>query len=143
MTERTCPSCGKRVTAGAPLGLCAECLIKAGFDTAASPGSRTGPRHVFTPPAIDELRPLFPQLELLEVIGRGGMGAVYKARQPGLDRLVALKVLPAAFAHDPGFADRFIREARALASSSMSGSTRWCCARSRRNLRAATSRQPT
>jgi Protein kinase domain len=43
------------------------------------------------------------------------MGAVYKARQPALDRLVALKILPAQTAPDPGFAERFTREARALA----------------------------
>jgi serine/threonine protein kinase len=43
------------------------------------------------------------------------MGAVYKARQPALDRLVVLKILPAQAAPDPGFAERFTREARALA----------------------------
>jgi serine/threonine protein kinase/uncharacterized membrane protein len=58
---------------------------------------------------------LFPQLEILAFIGKGGMGAVYKARQPALDRLVALKILPSQAASGPGFADRFNREARALA----------------------------
>jgi hypothetical protein len=43
------------------------------------------------------------------------MGAVYRARQPRLDRLVALKVLPAEAGRDPAFAERFTREARALA----------------------------
>src|SRR5712692_9194174 len=43
------------------------------------------------------------------------MGAVYKARQPGLDRLVALKILPPDAGRDPAFAERFTREARALA----------------------------
>jgi TM2 domain-containing membrane protein YozV/predicted Ser/Thr protein kinase len=69
-----------------------------------------------TPPSPDEIAPLFPQLEILEVLGHGGMGVVYKARQTGLDRLVALKILPPSV--DPGrnFAERFAREARALAS---------------------------
>jgi serine/threonine protein kinase len=48
-------------------------------------------------------------------VGQGGMGAVYKARQPALDRLVALKVLPLEGGADRGFAERFTREARALA----------------------------
>ena len=53
--------------------------------------------------------------KLLELVGEGGMGAVYRARQPNLDRLVALKILPAQASGDPGFAERFTREARALA----------------------------
>jgi hypothetical protein len=64
---------------------------------------------------VDHLSPLFPQLEILELIGQGGMGAVYKARQPGLNRLVALKILSAAVSGDAGFADRFTREAQLLA----------------------------
>ena len=43
------------------------------------------------------------------------MGAVYKARQTGLDRLVAVKILPPEVGRDPAFAERFTREARALA----------------------------
>jgi serine/threonine protein kinase len=69
-------------------------------------------------PTIDELERLFPQLEILELIGCGGMGAVYKVRQPKLDRLVALKILPRDAGRDPKFAERFAREARALASLS-------------------------
>src|SRR5205807_6078485 len=57
----------------------------------------------------------FPQLELLELLGRGGMGTVYKARQKNLDRMVALKVIPPDAAKDPTFAERFQREARAMA----------------------------
>ena len=57
----------------------------------------------------------FPQLEILELLGHGGMGAVYKARQPKLDRLVALKILRPESADDPAFAERFNREARTLA----------------------------
>lgn len=69
----------------------------------------------FATPTIEELAPLFPKLEILELVGVGGMGAVYKARQTGLDRLVALKILPKEFAEDTRFALRFTREARTLA----------------------------
>jgi tRNA A-37 threonylcarbamoyl transferase component Bud32 len=61
------------------------------------------------------LKGLFPQLDILGLIGCGGMGAVYRARQRGLDRVVALKILPQQLSKDAGFAERFAREARALA----------------------------
>ena len=69
----------------------------------------------FNPPPLDELAPLFPQFEILELIGKGGMGAVYKVRQKELDRIVALKILPPAIGQAPEFANRFAREAKALA----------------------------
>jgi hypothetical protein len=76
-------------------------------------GGTPGPG--FVPAPVEEIAKLFPQLEIIGFIGKGGMGAVYKARQPSLDRFVALKVLPPTSASDPGFAERFNREARALA----------------------------
>ncbi len=69
----------------------------------------------FKPPTIARLAELFPALQIIEFIGAGGMGAVYKARQEGLDRVVALKILPEEFGHDVKFALRFTREARTLA----------------------------
>jgi tRNA A-37 threonylcarbamoyl transferase component Bud32 len=69
----------------------------------------------FMAPEPAELARYFPQLEILELVGQGGMGAVYKARQSGLDRLVALKILPLEAARNPAFAERFNREAKALA----------------------------
>ena len=53
--------------------------------------------------------------EIVEQIGQGGMATVYKARQPTLDRVVALKVIRAGYSEDPEFLERFRREARAVA----------------------------
>jgi len=53
--------------------------------------------------------------EILEVIGQGGMGIIYKARQKSLDRIVALKVLARHLATDINFVSRFQKEARAIA----------------------------
>lgn len=111
-TERICPSCQKPVPAESVQDLCPECLIKAGFESQA--GQPPGARR-FVPPSVEDLAKTFPHLEILELLGQGGMGAVYKARQPGLDRFVALKILPPETTADAGFAERFAREARALA----------------------------
>jgi hypothetical protein len=46
------------------------------------------------PPSLETVAAAFPQLEILELIGQGGMGSVFKARQPKLNRLVALQLLP-------------------------------------------------
>ncbi|MCA9126091.1 MAG: serine/threonine protein kinase [Planctomycetales bacterium] len=72
----------------------------------------------FEPPSVGRLASMFPSLEIIEHIGAGGMGAVYKARQAGLDRVVALKILPEEFGQDVKFALRFTREARTLAKLS-------------------------
>src|SRR5262245_27015078 len=69
-----------------------------------------------TPPPVSEIAPHFPQLELVDLVGAGGAGTVYRARQRTLDRTVALKVLFPRYSGEPEFARRFEREARALAS---------------------------
>lgn len=79
-----------------------------------SPPLHDGPGH-FAPPHPAALASFFPQLEIYSLLGKGGMGAVYRARQRGLDRMVALKILPPQISTEPTFPERFAREAQALA----------------------------
>ena len=98
--------------------MCPACLMKAAMATQAGtqPAEEPGAARSAHPlPDPARLAAAFPHLEIMELLGQGGMGAVYKARQPSLDRLVALKILPVEAAADPGFAERFNREAKALA----------------------------
>ena len=108
-----CPRCHRPIPPGAAHGLCPACLLGAGFFT--QPADAAAPGSDAPPPRPEDLAPEFPQLEIIELLGRGGMGAVYKARQRHLDRLVALKLLRPGLDADPSFAERFTREARALA----------------------------
>ena len=111
-----CPQCGAELATDAPQGLCPACLLKRGLETQTAGGKNSLPGSpACPPPTPEELAPLFPDLEILALVGRGGMGVVYKARQKRLDRLVALKILSPSVGKDPAFADRFAREARAMA----------------------------
>src|SRR5262245_28121392 len=60
---------------------------------------------------IEQLGPY----QILEKISKGGMGTVYKAYHPALDRYVAIKVLASRFSSDPSFVQRFKKEARIVA----------------------------
>ena len=111
-SSTTCPRCGAALPSSATAGLCPRCLMaeamaptEAGVEGAAQP-----------PLPPEQIAPHFSQLEILECLGRGGMGVVYKARQKTLNRFVALKLLAPERVLDPQFAERFTREAQALAA---------------------------
>ena len=117
-TTKICSGCQEPLAPNAPDGLCPTCLMKAGLGTGVDIGpdsEAAGARTRFVAPTLEELVKPFPELEILGFIGQGGMGAVYKARQKPLDRVVALKILPPGIGGDPSFAQRFAREAQALA----------------------------
>ena len=109
-TIKSCPKCNAPIPPEAPRGLCPKCLLAGSIATEAGPGGEAG-----GPPSLESIAAGFPQLEILEFIGQGGMGLVFKARQPKLDRFVALKLLPQKPGADPAFCERFHREARVLA----------------------------
>lgn len=113
--ERQCPECGSPLAEEGPAsGLCPRCLIGEGLPSQ-TPTRTGGGAAPFEAPGPSELADRFPDLEVLELIGQGGMGAVYRARQRRLDRTVALKILSPGRVRDAAFAERFGREARTLA----------------------------
>ena len=74
-----------------------------------------GSLQSWEPPSIAEAARLFPNYQVTEMIGRGGMGVVYKGKQTSLDRIVAIKLLPLEVSIDRDFGERFVREARTMA----------------------------
>ena len=127
-----CRQCGGPMASNAPEGLCARCLLSVAMkepdlsdksesaDSASQTNLPPSPAPSDIPDIADaaEVARRLPQFEILELLGRGGMGVVYKARQLNLDRIVALKILPPADALTPDFVERFRREARSLAKLS-------------------------
>src|SRR5262245_14211174 len=117
--SRPCPECDAQIAPTAPAGLCPRCLfaLSLGVPTPADDAPTPTPEDqqagaLPPPPALCHLG----DFELLEEIGRGGMGVVYRARQISLRRIVAVKVLPGAQFVDGPTRERFQAEAQLAAS---------------------------
>ena len=103
----TCKACDNELSESFNLGgLCPRCVLEASRDADPVPPDT---------PASEQLAAMFPDLEILECLGRGGMGVVYRVRQIQLARPAALKIMLAPQVDGADFTERFFREARALA----------------------------
>jgi|GEM_PF-5223295 len=109
---KKCPVCSNLIPEGTAEGLCPTCLLKEAGTPASAYHSR------MKEPDRTELREALPDYRIGDLIGRGGMGFVYRAEKIGEGNAVALKILPKELAADPEFAERFDREGRTLSQLS-------------------------
>lgn len=104
-----CEDCGAPIALGSPLGQCPNCLLQVAIAAGGSDADRVG---WWPPEVVDSW---FADLEVTELLGTGGTGAVYLARQVELGRPIALKIVPLEQGDRLISPERLTREAQALA----------------------------
>src|SRR5881409_316414 len=108
--SRVCAECGATVFADAPQGVCSVCLFRTGLALLDNKDDKE------VEPTFARMSKDFGDYEVLEEIGHGGQGVVYRARQKSLNRIVALKVIGLAHWATEAHVKRFRLEAEAAAS---------------------------
>lgn len=104
-----CEKCGAPLLTMMDSPVCGKCLLGGIIRSKKEPDSTTS--------VVDlaDVKKLFPEFEVISLLGAGAMGAVYQVRQPKLDRVVAIKIMSPSLYEVPAFISRFEREARAMA----------------------------
>lgn len=110
-----CPRCGAELPPGARLGVCVGCALQLTEEQAPDPRGGDFLSLADLPRGNQPARRV-GDFELIELLARGGMGAVFKARQLGVKRLAAVKLLAGGAQADPAARRRFEREAQAAAA---------------------------
>jgi len=112
-TERTCPRCGLAFVSDRLDGICPSCLLNTTLDL---PDRNDEPAFWEDDPRPANNGRGFSHFEIIEELGRGGMGTVYRARDHVTGRTIALKVLQAQHLNKPDLLRRFHAEVRAVTS---------------------------
>jgi serine/threonine protein kinase len=110
----TCPSCKAELPADAPQGVCPACLLRVGLETEPAVVELT-PEECRRQELEEVLHERLPEYRFVKLLGRGGMGEVWLAEHQAIGWQVAIKVMSPAVENNPTFAERFEREARAMA----------------------------